>query len=232
MTISPIRDAHGAIGPLSKVLRDISERHRAQKELQEAKASLEQVVLERTQALAERDLLLREVYHRVKNNLQVVDAMLLMRAVKISNPEAREAFSELRSRVFALGLVHQQLMGSADLKTFDIEPFLKELLTNIMGGSAPAGIKLNVETYPLVVDLDYAIPLGLLVTEIVTNSLKHAFSDGEGEIAVALRSISGEKVHLTVADNGRATPIKQRRLQRSGPEQTLSRNWSPNFPVK
>ena len=154
VTISPIRDAHGAIVGASKVLRDISERHRAQKELQEAKASLEQVVFERTKALAERDLLLREVYHRVKNNLQVVDAMLLMRAVKITDPEAREAFSELRSRVFALGLVHQQLMGSADLKTFDIEPFLNELLANIMGGAAPAGIRLNVEACPLVVDLD------------------------------------------------------------------------------
>ena len=204
VTISPIRDAHGFIVGASKVLRDISERRRAQEELQDAKASLEQVVIERTKALAERDLLLREVYHRVKNNLQVVDGMLLMRAVKITDPEAREAFSELRSRVFALGLVHQQLMESDDLKTFDIEPFLKELLANIMGGAAPAGIKLKVEACPLVVDLDFAVPLGLLVTEMVTNSLKHAFSNGEGEIAVTLRSETGERVNLTVADNGQS----------------------------
>lgn len=216
VTISPIHDAHGAIVGASKVLRDVSERHRAQQELQEANTRLELVVLERTKALAERDLLLREVYHRVKNNLQVVDAMLLMRAVKTSDPEARETLSELRSRVFALGLVHQQLMGSADLKTFDIEPFLKELLANIMGGMAPAGIKLKVEACPLAVDLDYAVPFGLLVTEIVTNSLKHAFSDGEGEIAVALRTMSGDRVNLTVVDNGRALADKAEETPKAG----------------
>lgn len=216
VTISPIRDAHGAIVGASKVLRDVSERHQAQKALQEAMSSLEQVVLERSKALAERDLLLREVYHRVKNNLQVVDALMLMRAVNITDPEAREAFSDLRSRVFALGLVHHQLMGSADLKTFDVEPFLQELLANIMGGAAPAGIKLKVEACPLVVDLDYAVPLGLLVTEIVTNSLKHAFPNGEGEIAVALRSLSGERVNLTVADNGRSHADKAQETPKVG----------------
>ena len=77
-------------------------------------------------------------------------------------------------------------------------------MANIMGGTAPAGITLNVEACPLVVDLDYAVPLGLLVTEIVTNSLKHAFSDGNGEIAVALRSMSGDRVGLTVTDNGQS----------------------------
>jgi PAS domain S-box-containing protein len=202
VTISPIRDADGVIVGASKVLRDISERHRAQMELAQAKADLEHLVAERTKALGERDLLLREVYHRVKNNLQVIDGLMLMKAMKMADPLAREALMEMRSRVFALSLVHQQLMGSSNLKTFKLGPFLTELSTNIIGGAADDRITLTVDARPLDVGLDFAAPLGLLVTEIVTNSLKHAFPDGSGDIKVSLRVDAGKWVVLTVADNG------------------------------
>lgn len=203
VTISPIRDAGGAIVGASKILQDISARHRAQAELSRAKADLEQLVVERTQALAQRNLLLSEVYHRVKNNLQMVDGLLLMSIVKITDLPARDVLMDLRSRVFALGLVHQQLMGSPDLKTFDVGPFLSELSANIMGGASADRIKLKVDACPLDVGLDTAVPLGLLVTELVTNALKHAFPDGRaGQILVTLRVDPDNRVLLTVADNG------------------------------
>lgn len=202
VTISPIRDAQGAVVGASKILRDISERHKADLELKLAKADLERVVQERTKALEERSLLLREVYHRVKNNLQVVDSMLMIQALKITDPEARKALTELRSRVFALGLVHQQLMESSDLRTFEIGPFLADLSANIIDSVADDRVSLTVDASPLQVGLDFAVPLGLLVTEIVTNSLKHAFPDGSGQIAVQLRVDTGKQVVLTVADNG------------------------------
>lgn len=211
VTISPIRDQSGAIVGASKILRDISERHRAQMELQQAKAELEQVVIERTKALAERNLLLREVYHRVKNNLQVVDGLLQMKALKIADPEAREGLMDVRSRVLALSLVHQQLMTSSDLKTFDIGPFVNALLANVISGAANERIRLKVDACPLEVGFDFAVPLGLLVTELVTNCLKHAFPEGEGEIVVALRVDERGTMTLTVADNGRgqaSLPLK------------------------
>ena len=188
-------------GVTAALLRD------SEAKVREANTDLERRVAERTAeltaALAQRDLLLREVYHRVKNNLQTVDGLLVMQTRQLSDPEAKQALRSLRDRVFALGLVHQQLMGSSDLKTFDIAPFLRELSTNIVQGGGGRTIALSVEAIPLDVGLDFAIPLGLLVNELVTNSLKHAFSDGEGEIVVNLSRADDGALLLVVADNGK-----------------------------
>lgn len=206
LTISPIRDESGIIVGASKIVRDISERHKVQAALLKANFDLKQVVVERTTALAERDLLLQEVYHRVKNNLQVIYGLLTLHTLKINDPQAKEVLIGLRDRVFALGLVHQQLMGSADLKTFDIAPFLQQLLNNLIDGAADKKIDLAIEARPLDVGLDFAIPLGLLVTEIVTNSLKHAFPMGGGRVWVALRPDDAGRVTLTISDDGRGMP--------------------------
>ncbi|MCF8707545.1 sensor histidine kinase [Rhizorhapis sp. SPR117] len=175
-------------------------------ELRVAKADLEAVVDERTAALQQRDLLLREVYHRVKNNLQIIDGMVMMQARQLDDAAAKEAMEALRGRIYALGLVHQQLMASHDLQTFDIAPFLKELSGHIIDGGADDGIELTINACTLAVNLDFAIPLGLLVTELVTNSLKHAFPGGKGNVTVtlALNEKKGEVV-LTVADDGCAS---------------------------
>jgi two-component sensor histidine kinase len=171
-------------------------------QLRAAKEELEAVVAERTTTLAQRDLLLREVYHRVKNNLQMVDGLLVMQARQLTDPTSRKAMEGLRDRVYTLGLVHHQLMGSQDLKTFDIAPFLRELSTNLVHGGAGQDITLSVEAIPLDVGLDFAIPLGLLVTELVTNSLKHAFPDNRGDINVSLSRGDDGALILVVADTG------------------------------
>lgn len=175
---------------------------------------LEQLLAERTAALAQRDLLLREVYHRVKNNLQVVDGLLLLQSRKLADPEAIVAIEGLRKRIHAIGLVHHQLMGSANLKTFDIGAFLRDLVAHLREG-APDAITLRVEAEPLSVDLDFAVPLGLLVTELATNALKHAFPTGEGEVCVSLVGPVDGEVILRIADNGVGFP------DQSGPRPSL-----------
>jgi two-component sensor histidine kinase len=174
-----------------------------ERRVEQRTAELARVVEEQKATLAQRDLLLREVYHRVKNNLQMVDGLLVMQSRQITDPDARKALRGLRDRIFALGLVHQQLMSSSDLKTFDVAPFLSELSGNIVDGGAGGEVALSVEAIPLDVGLDFAIPLGLLVNELVTNSLKHAFPDGGGEIAVNLSRADGGELLLVVADNGK-----------------------------
>jgi PAS domain S-box-containing protein len=185
-----------------RAIEDIDTRYKAEIALRVAKQQLEQVVEERTDALNQRNLLLREVYHRVKNNLQLVDSLLTMQGRKLDDPRAKEAVLSLRARIFALGLVHQQLMGSEDLKTFDVVPFLDDLSNNILEGSGTEGVTLWVDACTLDVGLDFAVPLGLLVTELVTNSLKHAFPGGTGSISVILRREMDQHLILTVSDNG------------------------------
>lgn len=152
--------------------------------------------------LAQRDLLLREVYHRVKNNLQIVDGLVMMQARQLKDPAAAVALAGLRSRVYALGLVHHQLMASTNLETFDLGPFLQELVRNILDGGDHDAVTLELDVEPLQVDFDFAIPLGLLVTELVTNALKHALRDGRGRIKVACRPSPDGRVLLSVADDG------------------------------
>jgi two-component sensor histidine kinase len=126
-----------------------------------------------------------------------------MQTRQMPDPEAKKALRGLRDRIYALGLVHQQLMGSDDLKTFDIAPFLSELSSNIVHGGGANDVDLTVQAIPLDVGLDFAIPLGLLVNELVTNSLKHAFPDGRGEIDVNLSRADDGGLLLVVADNGK-----------------------------
>jgi PAS domain S-box-containing protein len=191
----------------TSVIEDIDERYKALLALRIAKVELEMVVDQRTVALAQRDVLLREVYHRVKNNLQVVDGLLVMQARQLTDPAGKTALLGLRSRVHALGLVHHQLMHSKNLKTFDIAPFLTELSSNLLSGGAGDGIALSVHAIPLEVGLDFAIPLGLLVAELVTNSLKHAFPQGKGTITVSLDRAEDGSVALVVSDNGRGRSV-------------------------
>jgi PAS domain S-box-containing protein len=180
------------------MIEDIDDRKRAELALEQARVDLEAMVEQRTAALAQRDVLLREVYHRVKNNLQMVDGLLMMQARRLSEPEARAALGTLRARVYALGLVHHQLMGSSDLETFDIAPFLRELSTHLLEGFGGGAATLTVRATPLKVGLDFAIPLGLLVTELVTTAISH----GGGSIAVALEAEEPDWLTLTVAYDG------------------------------
>lgn len=169
------------------------------------KTALEHRVQERTsdltQSLQQRDLLLREVYHRVKNNMQVIDSMLFLERRRMTDPTALTMIDALRNRVLALGLVHQQLMSSKNLEDFDIAPFLHELLNNLgqSEGVDDRGITLAVEARSILVNLDVAIPIGLLTTELVTNSIKHAAAR---HITVAFHRPHANYASLIVADDG------------------------------
>ncbi len=184
------------------VVEDIDDRKKAELALARTMSDLERVVEERTAALAQRDLLLREVYHRVKNNLQIVESLLHMQARRLGDGPAGDALSDLRGRIYALGLVHHQLMGSDDLETFDIAPFLDDLSRHLVMGSGHTGVELTVTSDPLRVGLDQGIPLGLVMTELVTNSIKHAFPDGRGTVTVSLTGGADGSIALEVADDG------------------------------
>lgn len=189
-------------------------------QLEGARSELEATVKERTDALTQRDLLLREVYHRVKNNLQIVDAVIQMQADQTPAERDKVFLEALRSRVYALGLVHQQLMTSADLRTFDLAPFLRELTENLLVAGATGDVEMEVEAIPLSVGLDFAVPMGLVVTELLTNSLKHAFPDGKGKVTVSVaRERAGDpesEIVVTVTDNGKGDQSSAESAQTAG----------------
>ena len=192
---------------ISRLQNEIALHKQAVDELRQLKSSLEQRVEARTielqHALGQRDLLLREVYHRVKNNLQVVDSLIAMELRRLPDHRSRDAMSNLRGRVRTLGLVHAQLMRSDNLTTFDLAPFLTELVENLSRTMKGSAVRLALENISVPVTMDFAQPLGLIITELVTNAAKHAHpGDGDISVAITFGHDRDGGFCLTVADNG------------------------------
>jgi two-component sensor histidine kinase len=162
-------------------------------------------------AVDEKDTLLREIHHRVKNNLQTVISLLNLQTKGIRLESARLALQQLKMRIQTLGLVHRHLYESDNLKTVDLKTFLGELcrLLQDASGAPYWRIRVDLDIARASLQIERAIPLALLVTELATNSFKHAFPDGRiGVISIKL-TVEDDAVVLTVADDGIGTPPPQ-----------------------
>jgi PAS domain S-box-containing protein len=187
--------AHRGEDAVQVVARDITERMRTEERL---RASLQ-----------EKEALLKEVHHRVKNNLQSVTSLLRLQSQYLTDPVARAAFDECQSRVGAMALVHEFLYRSENLADIDLAHYLRGLCAHLFRVYAPdpARVRLEVRVATGALDLDRAIPCGLLVTELVSNALKYAFPDGTaGRVAVELAAPPGGAYALSVSDDGVGLP--------------------------
>ncbi|HMN44953.1 MAG TPA: sensor histidine kinase [Povalibacter sp.] len=158
------------------------------------------------ESLAQKEILVREIHHRVKNNLQLVMSLLNLHARRIRDPRAEAAFAEARSRINALATLHRRLYESENLQEVDLRWFLKDLCAELRRGGLPGTqeVDLTVDAPDEVIGPDIAVPLGLLVTEAITNAYKHAFTGAEhGLIEVIVQRESDEILLLCVRDNGR-----------------------------
>ena len=157
--------------------------------------------------LREKEVLLREVHHRVKNNLQVISSLLNLQASHLKDPAMRALFAESQSRVHAIALVHERLYQTKDLAHLEIGEYLSSVTTALCRAqnAGERGITMTVEADSMQLPLDIAIPCGLIVSELVTNALKYAFPDRPGTIRVVLQP-AGDHLELTVADNGIGLP--------------------------
>ncbi|MGH8018907.1 MAG: sensor histidine kinase, partial [Opitutaceae bacterium] len=156
-------------------------------------------------SLGEKEVLLKEVYHRVKNNLQIISALLRMQSRRVKDRVAMEALENSISRVMAMSMVHEKLYLAQNLVSIDFLSFAQSLVgfLNQLTIGSQAGVVITVDGDPLALSIDQAIPLGLILNELVTNSLKYAFPDGRGgHVSIAISSHAPGAARVSVADNG------------------------------
>ncbi len=160
-------------------------------------------------ALAEKETLLRELYHRTRNNMQLISSILSLHAANSQHPEVLELARTVEHKIRAMALVHEKLYQSHDLSRIDLRDYFQELSHLLMDSYELSShrVTLVVEAEPIHVLLDIAIPCGLILNELMSNALKHAFPDGRpGEIHLRLRKTADGEIELHFSDNGVGIP--------------------------
>lgn len=157
-------------------------------------------------ALVEKDSLLKEIHHRVKNNLQMVSSLLSLQTKNTRSKAAIEALEEGKSRVKAMALIHQKLYQNDDLSVIEMQGYIESLINSVQSVYKKGGhnINITIDAEGVELDIDRAIPFGLILNELVSNSFKYAFpkNDDDGKIYIHLRKISGQEGFFEYTDNG------------------------------
>ncbi|HEX3002129.1 MAG TPA: PAS domain S-box protein [Methanoregula sp.] len=222
LVTSPLIDSQGnTIGAIES-MRDITSVKKAEADLARLNSGLEKIVKERTKALEEevavrkqaetairlsleeKVLLLREVHHRVNNNLQIIISLTKLQLRTLEDPGMKQALSDMQNRVRAMAIVHEKLYQTEDLSSIDIADYTRYLVTQIFNHYKINRqlITLNIDIGKILLNIDTAIPLGLILNELVGNALKYAFPDGrKGEVTIRVTE-EGEILKVIVQDNG------------------------------
>jgi len=192
-----------------QVLMDVTERKRAEQVREKLTVRLQKTNRELTRALKDREVLLQEVHHRVKNNLQVVSSLFSMQARRLPPGVYLDAFAECQTRVQAIALIHEKLYQFKDYSHVPFGEYARALVQYVFDavGSSPNQIALELNIEDVTLPVARAIPCGLLLNELVTNSLKHGFKNGrKGVVRVELVAESDDMIRLTVKDDGPGLP--------------------------
>jgi PAS domain S-box-containing protein len=195
ITTSPIYDEKGQLIGGVHMARDITEKKLIENQV---KASL-----------AEKEVLLREIHHRVKNNMQIISSLLKLSTDSVKDDAILKIFTESQGRIKAMALIHEKLYQSADLTKIDFSEYIESLSHELYRayGIDPDRITMRLSMESIAVGIETAIPCGLVVNELFANALKHAFP-GEiaGEIEVLLSQMADGLIELTISDNGVGIP--------------------------
>ncbi|MFA4826149.1 MAG: PAS domain S-box protein [Methanoregula sp.] len=209
---TPIRDETGTITGVLGIFHDITSRKLMEAEIRSLNTVLEQRVIDRTsqlnKTLAEKDLLLKEVHHRVKNNLQIIISLLRLQKHQIADTATLHHITDSESRIRSMAIVHEKLYRSTDLTSIDFDDYIKTLVNQLilMFEVNKGQVRIAVDMKGITVDINQAIPLGLIMNELVSNAMKYAFPEGKsGEITIS-GSCEKNSMLFTVRDTGAGIP--------------------------
>ncbi|BCG79759.1 histidine kinase dimerization/phosphoacceptor domain -containing protein [Mesorhizobium sp. 113-3-3] len=208
--ISPVSNDKGELQFFFASQLDVSDRKRSEHRITADKDRFERAVKERTAeleaALDAQTTLLHEVDHRVKNNLQMISSLIIMQRRTIKDEATRHSLTTMLERIEALSTVHRRLYQSKDVSRFDVSDFAKDLVTDLLTASGRSGIESKLELEPIVISAEKATPVALMVNELVTNALKHAFKEAPdgttaGRIGIKMSQPDGH-FNIEVSDDG------------------------------
>ncbi|MBI5586107.1 MAG: PAS domain S-box protein [Deltaproteobacteria bacterium] len=191
-----LRDARGKPTGIIAIVRNIADRKQAEEALRAS--------------LLEKEVLLQEIHHRVKNNLQVAGSLLNLQSNRVKDPEVKAALQESRLRIQAMAMIHETLYRGPNLAAIDLPTYLQHLAQYLRGAfRGNVRVKMEVVSGVISLNLDQAMYCGLIVNELVTNALKHAFPAGrEGIVRIEARVAGDGEVEVTVSDNGVGLPAE------------------------
>jgi two-component sensor histidine kinase/CheY-like chemotaxis protein len=192
-------------GKLARLLPAVERELREAQIRRERRKAQEQIEA----SLKEKEVLLKEIHHRVKNNLQIICSLLDLQAEYLTDPQAIEVFQNSQNRIQSMALIHEKLYQSKDLATINFADYIQELITNLWNSYEVCldNVTLTTKIEPVVLDIDTAIPCGLIVNELVSNALKYAFPLGHsGELSIELHSIFEKECLLIISDTGIGLP--------------------------
>lgn len=191
--INPVETGEGPM--ILSVILDLSERKQSEKRIQDA--------------LQQKDLLLKEVHHRVKNNLQVIHSLLDLQALKILDHDLVDVLRDSQNRIRSMSLIHQTLYQSQNFAQVDFQRFLGELLPRLTEsyGARSRQVNIDIQARDVKLPINEAIPCGLIVNELVSNALKHGFpNERGGKVLVNISQDADQEVELSISDDGQGIP--------------------------
>ncbi len=227
VTIASVSDSGNQGSALVSISRDISLRKKTEAELEDYRRNLENLVAERSAALQkeivehksargelaeslkEKELLLKEVHHRVKNNMQVISSLLNMQADSVVDTGLSNLLGESQHRIKSMSLIHENLYQSESLLSIDLDDYIRMLADSLCRFYVVPNVEicLNIVVEDVQLDLETAVPCGLILNELVSNALKHAFKDRQGIGNIDIKFVpKGDNYHLHISDDGNGLP--------------------------
>jgi two-component sensor histidine kinase/HAMP domain-containing protein len=193
----------------ARVVNRTVELERTLRSLQRENEIKKKAEKEISKSLEEKEVLLKEIHHRVKNNLQIVSSLFFFQSKKITDPQTLEMFREGQNRVKSMALIHERLYQSGDLANINFKEYVKKLINFLLQsyGVNQSKIKLKTNIADIELAVDTAVPCGLIINELISNSLKHGFdSEASGEIRIDMGHNENNKLILIISDNGKGIP--------------------------